>query len=179
VTGGVYQASLQSPIRIPPKIQPPMAGIDFLRPELVVAEREITSRKRLFEYLSALISGVKLGQDRTIDQEEIFTTLHDRERLGCTALGQGIAVPHGRLDGLVDPIMAIVSLKDPIDYDAADGVPVWLVVCLLVPIEASELHLNLLASLVTRFEDDRFVVAVKATRTNKELYDLFSAPSTP
>ncbi len=153
-----------------------MLGIHFLRPELVVSKREITSRKRLFEYLSELISGVELDQDRDIDQEEIFTTLHDRERLGCTALGKGIAVPHGRLDGLVDPIMAIVSLENPIDYDAPDGVPVWLVVCLLVPIEASELHLNLLASLVTRFEDDSFVVAVQATRTHKELYDLFAAP---
>ena len=153
-----------------------MLGIRFLRPELVVSGQEITSRKRLFEYLSELISGVGLDQDKTIDQEEIFTTLHDRERLGCTALGKGIAVPHGRLDGLTDPIIAIVSLENPIDYDAADGVPVWLVVCLLVPIEASELHLNLLASLVTRFEDDSFVGAVQAARTNKELYDLFAAP---
>ena len=153
-----------------------MLGIRFLRPELVVSGQEITSRKRLFEYLSELISGVGLDQEKTIDQEEIFTTLHDRERLGCTALGKGIAVPHGRLDGLTDPIIAIVSLESPIDYDAADGVPVWLVVCLLVPIEASELHLNLLASLVTRFEDDGFVGAVQAARTNKELYDLFAAP---
>ncbi len=153
-----------------------MLGIRFLRPELVVSGQEITSRKRLFEYLSELISGVGLDQDKTIDQEEIFTTLHDRERLGCTALGKGIAVPHGRLDGLTDPIIAIVSLENPIDYDAADGVPVWLVVCLLVPIEASELHLNLLASLVTRFEDDGFVGAVQAAHTNKELYDLFAAP---
>ena len=153
-----------------------MLGIRFLRPELVVSGQEITSRKRLFEYLSELISGVGLDQEKTIDQEEIFTTLHDRERLGCTALGKGIAVPHGRLDGLTDPIIAIVSLENPIDYDAADGVPVWLVVCLLVPIEASELHLNLLASLVTRFEDDGFVGAVQAARTNQELYDLFAAP---
>ena len=153
-----------------------MLGIRFLRPELVVSGQEITSRKRLFEYLSELISGVGLDQEKTIDQEEIFTTLHDRERLGCTALGKGIAVPHGRLDGLTDPIIAIVSLESPIDYDAADGVPVWLVVCLLVPIEASELHLNLLASLVTRFEDDGFVGAVQAARTNQELYDLFAAP---
>ena len=153
-----------------------MLGIRFLRPELVVSGQEITSRKRLFEYLSELISGVGPDQDKSIDQEEIFTTLHDRERLGCTALGKGIAVPHGRLDGLTDPIIAIVSLENPIDYDAADGVPVWLVVCLLVPIEASELHLNLLASLVTRFEDDSFVGAVQAARTNQELYDLFAGP---
>ncbi len=153
-----------------------MLGIRFLRPELVVSGQEITSRKRLFEYLSELISGVGPDQDKSIDQEEIFTTLHDRERLGCTALGKGIAVPHGRLDGLTDPIIAIVSLENPIDYDAADGVPVWLVVCLLVPIEASELHLNLLASLVTRFEDDSFVGVVQAARTNQELYDLFATP---
>ena len=156
-----------------------MSNFKYLHPERVVVNMPVASRKRLFENFAELITSNGLDanpeQDEDIpDLEQIFATLHNRERLGSTGLGKGIALPHGRIDNLSEPVIAIAKLKDPIDYDAPDNIPVWLAVCLLVPTEANEIHLNLLSALATRFSDEEFVREVKETSTATELYNLFS-----
>ena len=156
-----------------------ISNFEYLHPERVVVDMLVASRKRLFENFAELITSCGLSttpeQDENIpDLEQIFATLHNRERLGSTGLGKGIALPHGRIDNLLQPVIAIAKLKDPIDYDAPDDVPVWLAVCLLVPTEANEIHLNLLSALATRFSDEEFVREVKETSTAPELYNLFS-----
>ena len=154
----------------------------YLQPEQVIIDLSVASRKRLFEVFSKLIVAGLLQQidsqhdksDISLSEEDIFDTLHDRERLGCTALGEGIALPHGRLAGIQEPIIAIAKLQSPINYDAPDGEPVWLAVCLLVPTEANELHLQLLATLASRFSDEKFVQEVRAANSSGDLYNLFS-----
>ena len=148
----------------------------LLRPELVVHDLEVASRKRLFEELSHLISASDFGNELELDSEQVFDILHERERLGCTGVGKGIALPHGRMEGLVDPIIAMIMLADPIDYDAPDGEPVWLAVCLLVPAEANEIHLNLLANLAARFSDQEFVDQVYHAENSAALVRLFDGP---
>ena len=148
----------------------------LLRPELVVLDLEVASRKRLFEELSHLISASDFGNELELDSEQVFDILHERERLGCTGVGKGIALPHGRMEGLVDPIIAMIRLADPIDYDAPDGEPVWLAVCLLVPAEANEIHLNLLANLAARFSDQEFVDQVYHAENSAALVRLFDGP---
>ena len=112
----------------------------------------------------------------TPDMAQIFTILHNRERLGCTAVGKGIALPHGRIDGLIEPVIAIARLASPIDYDAPDRTPVWLAACLLVPAEANEIHLNTLAALASRLDNAEFVERVRQSSSSEELYDLFAQP---
>ena len=148
----------------------------LLRPELVVHDLEVGSRKRLFEELSHLISASDFGNELELDSGQVFDILHERERLGCTGVGKGIALPHGRMEGLVDPIIAMIRLADPIDYDAPDGEPVWLAVCLLVPAEANEIHLNLLANLAARFSDQEFVDQVNHAENSAALVRLFDGP---
>ena len=148
----------------------------LLRPELVVHDLEVASRKRLFEELSHLISASDFGNELELDSEQVFDILHERERLGCTGVGKGIALPHGRMEGLVDPIIAMIRLADPIDYDAPDGEPVWLAVCLLVPAEANEIHLNLLANLAARLSDQEFVDQVYHAENSAALVRLFDGP---
>ena len=159
-------------------IAPPVDLADFLRPDLVEVDLSVASRKRLFEHFAEMIFNTvalsepgERGDDLDLDQ--IFDTLHDREKLGCTALGRGIAIPHGRVAQLSEPVVAIARLAEPIDYDAPDRVPVWLAICLLVPEDANEVHLNLLASLAAKLNDESIVREVKELKTAEELYDLF------
>jgi len=156
------------------EIEPPSRSVpplDFLSTDRVIADLCVASRKRLFEALALLISE---KSDIEIGLEEVFKTLNDRERLGSTALGKGIALPHGRVDGLASPVIAVVRLQNPIDYDAPDGEPVWLAVCLLVPKEANEVHLNLLSKLAAGFHNENFVMRVKEAPTSSALYHLFT-----
>ncbi|WP_424946709.1 PTS sugar transporter subunit IIA [Candidatus Spongiihabitans sp.] len=157
---------------------PPMDSHRYLQPDLVVVNLCIASRKRLLKQFAELIAAnaAICNSEHSDDPylEQIFVTLHNRERLGSTALGNGIALPHGRIEGLSEPVIAIAKLEHPVDYDAPDGMPVWLAVCLLVPAEANEVHLSLLATLAAKFDDDDFVREVKKTGSTTEIYNLFS-----
>ena len=169
------------PAQVMSESTPPASPMAYLQPGLVVTDLDVASRKRLFEELAELIAtNYVLNDDcedsSTPDMEEIFTTLHDRERLGCTAVGKGIALPHGRIEGLAEPVIAIARLSNPIDYDAPDRTPVWLAACLLVPADANEIHLNTLAALASRLDDSTFVERVRQSTSSEELYELFAQP---
>ena len=160
-------------------VVPPVTLADFLRPDLVEVDLKVASRKRLFEHFAEMIFNTvalaepgERGDDLDLDQ--IFNTLHDRERLGCTALGKGIAIPHGRVAQLSEPVVAIARLAEPIDYDAPDRMPVWLAFCLLVPEDANEVHLNLLASLATMLNQESTIREIRESKTAKELCDVFA-----
>ncbi len=147
---------------------------DFLNCDLVITDMEVTSKKRLLQQFAKLIANTSDGDDENrLSLDRIFDTLYTRERLGCTALGKGIALPHGRIEGLSQPVISIARLKQPVDYDAPDGLPVWLAVCLLVPANAHDVHLNLLALLAEKFSDELFTDDVKKTRTAEALYHIF------
>lgn len=146
-------------------------ALDYLHREFVIVDLCVASRKRLFEELAQLIVDnnneiAKLGS--------VFKTLNDRERLGSTGLGKGIALPHGRLEGLGSPVIAVAKLSNPIDYDAIDGQPVWLAICLLVPIDADETHLKLLSRLATGFSEDGFIERLKIADSANSLYELLN-----
>jgi PTS system nitrogen regulatory IIA component len=150
----------------------------YLTPDRVVAGLSIASRKKLFEEFAVMIARERNGsssEEKELERERIFETLHTRERLGCTAVGNGIALPHGRIENFEEPVICVARLESAIDYDAPDGDPVWLAVCLLVPTDANEMHLNILASLASRFSDEKFVDEVRDARDGAELYSLFSS----
>src|SRR5512139_3978104 len=99
-----------------------------------------SSRKRLLESVSETIAGIHAG----VDARTLFDQLMNRERLGSTGLGDGVAIPHCRLDGRKAPIAAFVKLNKAVDFDAPDGLPVDLVFVLVVPADAHDTHLKLL-----------------------------------
>ena len=150
----------------------------YLQPELVIVDVSIVNRKRLLEQFAELIATNVTRYAKNHDNhpsiDQIFTSLHNRERLGSTAIGKGIALPHGRIDGLTEPVIAIAKLAAPIGYDSPDGMPIWLAVCLLVPAEANQVHLDLLATLTTKFSDVEFIRAVKESASSAEIYQLFA-----
>lgn len=117
---------------------------------------EVTSKKRLFEEIGFLF-------ERTagVARANITESLFARERLGSTGLGHGVAIPHGRIKGLKEPQLAAVQLKDAIGFDAADGAPVQLVFTLLVPENAKQKHLDLLAEIAELLSDESKRTALK------------------
>ena len=124
---------------------------DLLAPEDILLECEATTREGLF----ACVAGA-LATQHGLPKEAIVASLDDRERLGSTALGQGVAIPHARLKGLTRPIAAFVRPRAPIPVDAPDGKPVASLLVLLVPEGAIEAHLELLAQAAAMFCDRSF-----------------------
>lgn len=117
----------------------------------VVIDLEASSKKRVFEQ-----AGLLFENQQGIGRSDVFDSLFARERLGSTGLGQGIAIPHGRIKGLKDAAGAFLRLKTPVQFDAPDGRPVGMLFVLLVPEQANEQHLQLLSELAQMFSDSKF-----------------------
>ncbi|SOE46853.1 PTS system nitrogen-specific IIA component, PtsN [plant metagenome] len=108
----------------------------------VVLDLPVTSKKRAFEQ-----AGLLFENQHGLARTTVFDSLFSRERLGSTALGQGVAVPHGRVKGLTEALAAFYRLAQPVPFDAPDGQPVSLLMILLVPETATQQHLDILAEL--------------------------------
>ncbi len=140
---------------------------DFLTQDTVATEVQIQSKKRLLEFIAELFA----EQNIQIEATDIFERLIERERLGSTGLGKGIALPHARVDGLKQARAAFVRLQDNIDFDAIDGQPVDLVIALLVPTNASDTHLKILAGLAQFFSNDSNCVKLRETEDKQILVE--------
>lgn len=121
----------------------------LITPDTTLLDLSFTSKKKLFEHAAALIA-----QIHGLKSSDIFTSLFERERLGSTALGCGIAIPHGRIKGLNDACGAFYRLKTPLEFEAPDNQPVAICFVLLVPKDANERHLQILGELAQLFGDD-------------------------
>ena len=112
----------------------------ILPKENVRISLKATSKKRVFEQASLIFeSRCKIARSK------IFNSLFSREKLGSTGLGNGIAIPHGRLEGLKKSVAVVLSLDVPIPFDAIDEKAVDLLIFLLVPTSSSKVHLEILA----------------------------------
>jgi PTS system nitrogen regulatory IIA component len=125
------------------------------------------SKKRLFEEVAELVAAEQEGLDPT----DIITALLAREKLGSTGLGQGIAIPHCRLEGCTQALGVLMSLASPTDFDAPDDEPVDLLCVLIVPGEASQEHLEILATLAKLFSQEALCNSLRACERDRELYD--------
>ena len=141
---------------------------DCLQPDLVFSNITAQSKKKALELISEQIDK-KIPQ---LTKKEIFEALINRERLGSTGLGHGIAIPHCRIPGLQAPIALFAKLTKPIDYDAADGQSVDLIVALFVPEESTEEHLQLLAEVANIFSQRNNVDTIRKTHDGNILYNL-------
>ena len=117
----------------------------------VLVDLSVASKKRVFEQ-----AGLLFENNHGIGRAAVFDSLFARERLGSTGLGQGVAIPHGRIKGLKEALAAVIRLSEPIPFDAPDGRPVKLLVVLLVPEQASQTHLDLLSELAQMLSDKPF-----------------------
>ena len=109
---------------------------------------EASSKKRVFEQ-----AGLLFENNQGIARVKVFDSLFARERLGSTGLGEGIAIPHGRIKGLKEAVAALVRLAEPVAFDAPDGEPVNLLLFLLVPEQATQQHLEILSEVAEMLSD--------------------------
>ena len=123
---------------------------ELISPNRIDCSISASSKKRLLEKLAALFE----DDVPEVDAHAVFQSLIERERLGSTGVGNGVALPHGRVKGLQKAIGAFAILSEPMDYESIDNQPVNLVFALLVPEEATEEHLQLLAQLAKLFGDE-------------------------
>jgi len=109
---------------------------------------DASSKKRVFEQ-----AGLLFENNQGIARVKVFDSLFARERLGSTGLGEGIAIPHGRIKGLKEAVAALVRLDEPVAFDAPDGKPVNLLLFLLVPEQATQQHLEILSEVAEMLSD--------------------------
>lgn len=141
---------------------------NLIEPDRVLCNVEARSKKHALEILAELMA--KAGQDLT--QGEIFDSLITREKLGCTALGKGVAVPHGRLPDIQENVGAFLKLTEPVDFDAPDGEPVDLIFGLLVPEDCGNDHLDDLSRITRALSDTRLRQTLRTASSSRALYDL-------
>lgn len=138
----------------------------------VSCRASLSSKKKCLQMLSDLIESSldDTELDDSVDME-VIDALTARERLGCTGLGHGVAIPHGRVDFIDKPIGAAITLEEPIDFDAADDKPVDLIVGLLIPENEVNGHLKILASLAKFFNSEENRNAMRKTHSAEEILE--------
>ena len=146
---------------------------DLVNPQGVVANLKVSGKKQLLQELAQRMAGIAHVAERTI-----FETLLERERLGTTGVGQGIAIPHARLPGIDKIFGMFARLAEPIDFDSIDGEPVELVFLLLAPEHAGADHLKALARISRLLRDPLTIEKLKASRDRAALHAVLTEPAT-
>ncbi|MDP1685537.1 PTS sugar transporter subunit IIA [Hydrogenophaga sp.] len=140
----------------------------------VLVSVDATSKKRAFEEAGLLFETLH-GLNRALITDSLFA----RERLGSTGLGHGVAIPHGRIKGLKQPLAAVFQLANPIGFDAPDELPVQLMIFLLVPEAATQKHLEILSEIAELLSDsglrEQMKTSVDAAVLHKQITSWQSA----
>ena len=149
-----------------------MEIIDLLTPDSVVPAKKATCKKQALQELS------RCGATATgLDDRRIFDVLLERERLGTTGVGSGIAIPHGKL-GDLDRVKGVFArLEEPIDFDAVDDRPVDLLFLLLAPEDAGADHLKALARVSRLLRDPATCEKLRVSNSRDALYALLIEPA--
>ncbi len=133
----------------------------------VVCNANVSSKKRALELLAELLAKASAKADAF----DIFQHLTEREKLGSTSLGHGVAIPHTRTSSSDEAIGAFIKIENGIDFDSPDNKPTDLLFALMVPEHFTDEHLEILSSLASCFSDEALCHNLRSTGTSKELYD--------
>ncbi|AYA63307.1 MULTISPECIES: PTS IIA-like nitrogen regulatory protein PtsN [unclassified Alteromonas] len=126
---------------------------------------QCNSKKRILE----IISGIAAKNNPDVDEATVLSSLLARERMGSTGIGNGIALPHGRLAGLEKVIAIVVTSTPAIDFDAIDNKPVDIFFTLLVPQEQTEGHLQTLAMVAGKLSDKETIKTIRKAQTSDDI----------
>ena len=143
--------------------------------DLVSTKVDVTSKKRVLEFLSDKLAHCS----EQVNEERVFEKLVERERLGSTAMGDGVAIPHARMEGVERAMIALATLAKPIDFDATDRQPVDLIMALLVPQECTDGHLRLLKWAAEMFSDRRYCDLLRSANCDNNLFELLDNWNSP
>lgn len=141
----------------------------ILRPECTTCATP-GSKKKVLELISELVA----AQYPTLSSQAIFESLVAREKMGSTGIGNGIAIPHGRLNDITQPIGIFIKCDEPIGFDAIDRQPVDLLFALLVPADQCQQHLSTLAAMAEKLSDKHILKQLRKIQDAAELYQVIS-----
>lgn len=133
---------------------------NFINAERISCQNPAGSKKRVLEEISRLL----VTAVPAVTADQVFDRLLERERLGSTGLGQGIALPHARMADVSEAYGTLIQLQSGVDFDAIDNRPVDLAFGLVVPQDATQEHLQLLAKLASLFSSEEFCARLRAAR---------------
>ena len=151
-----------------------MPRLEFLRPEAVAPAVRAGGKKQALQEISA-----QAARLAGLDEREVFETLLQRERLGSTGIGEGIAIPHGKLPHLERIFGLLARLEKPIDFEALDGEPVDILFLLLAPTTAGADHLKALARVARMLRVPGIRERIRSARDGNALYAVLSDADEP
>jgi PTS system nitrogen regulatory IIA component len=151
-----------------------MPLLDFLTPQAVLPALRVNSKKQALHELASHSAGLT-----GLEERAIFETLLQRERLGSTGIGEGLAIPHGKLASLDHLFGLVARLERPIDFEALDGQPVDVLFLLLAPEQAGADHLKALSRIARVLRQPGLLERLRATRDAPALYAVLSEATTP
>ncbi len=140
-----------------------------LNADLISVNADISSAKKLLEEMARLLT---ISLDKDVREKDIYHQLLEREKLGNTGIGNGVALPHSRCEQANTAVVAIISLRNPVDYDSMDKQAVNLAFGLLVPKDASQEHLNLLADIARLMSDPTKKTKLSNAQSSQEVIGL-------
>jgi PTS system nitrogen regulatory IIA component len=143
---------------------------DILHPDCTLCAVQGTSKKRILELISQIANQYLID----IDQATILHSITCREKMGSTGIGNGIALPHGRLQDLENVLAIVVTSEKPIDYDAVDNAPVDIFFAILVPENKASEHLGTLSAIATKLNNKETLSRMRKATTDKELFEAIS-----
>ena len=142
-----------------------MRIMDFLCPKAVMVDlKAINKQEAVKELVNSLIKAKEIK-----DKDSLVKSLLDREALGSTGIGQGVAIPHAKSDGVKKLISAFGLSKKGVNFDALDGEPVYIFFLLVAPLDSAGPHLKALARISRVLKDKIFCTTLRNTKNEKEI----------
>ena len=148
-----------------------MTLLDIVDARAILPHLKVQNKKQLLQELAQCLSSLV-----AIDSHVIFEALMQREKLGSTGLGQGIAIPHGRMPAITRVYGVFARLSSPVNFDSVDGEPVDLAFAMISPLQAGADHLTALARVSRLFRDQATVAKLRGTTTPEGLYAIITEP---
>ena len=147
-----------------------MKIVDFVRPELIVGDLQARDKTEVIKELANHLAGHVPG----VDRESLAKVLLERERLASTAIGEGVAIPHGKLDAVGKLVACVGRAPSGVDFDSMDGRPTHLFFVLVAPENSTGVHLKALARISRLFKDPEFRTRLMQAKDAAEIYKVIS-----
>lgn len=143
---------------------------NFFSEESIIIDCQSKSKKNVLELISEIASSIS-----ATDKDIVFEKLYEREKLGTTAFGNGIAIPHARIDDLLEAKIIILKLETAIDFNSSDGEKVDLIVSLLAPNNKNELHIQILSKIAEMLDDKVFREKIRNCSNKSEIKSIINS----
>jgi nitrogen PTS system EIIA component len=145
-------------------------SFEFLSPTAIAAQSHASTSKAVFQQLGQIAE-----RQYGLSAAQVVERLIERERLGSTGFGSGVAIPHAKIEGLDHVVAVVVHTEKPVDFKSVDDLPVDLFFCLLSPVDAGSQHLKALAQTSRWLRDRNFVAKLRGAGSAEAIYALFDA----